>query len=288
MSASAEQRVEQIFAKAICHPLSDLRNARRNCMDDLLDCQPRRADRPARGGTGARSDGPHDVDGARRRAAGDQSAGAGARRHAVDWFRDRADQLRWTRFRKFNHRPASRTSGCGGLFAPVTKDGTLWVGFSEPARRASRLACDRLRQRGQQPLSIVDQPREAPMAASGRIANRRQLISFDQDGTWHLEADRSTTRLRGLFIDPSNTLWLVQEDISTDARCTQPPFSRTNVPETSASGLRKRRTDISGSRTWDTPVERAGRNSSTSRATWFRCCRSHNMRPTCAPPPTAR
>src|SRR4029077_12314197 len=42
------------------------------------------------------------------------------------------------------------------------------------------------------------------------VANSQQLIRFDRDGTWHREERPLSTRVTGIFIDASNTLWVAQ------------------------------------------------------------------------------
>jgi signal transduction histidine kinase len=113
----------------------------------------------------------------------------------------------------------------------IARDGTLWVGFFQAG--AARITPQHVTvydTADGQPLSIVESLREAADGGIWAIANRQQLIRFGKDGAWRLESMASTSRPRGLFIDSSNTLWLVQDGHLHRRPLWQTSYVDTGVP----------------------------------------------------------
>jgi signal transduction histidine kinase/ligand-binding sensor domain-containing protein len=113
----------------------------------------------------------------------------------------------------------------------ITKDGTLWVGFSQSG--AARIMSGRVTLFSRvesEPLVIVTQLREAPDGSIWAIANRLQLIRFGPDGRWLLESTPSSSRVGGIYVDSANTLWLAQGGFLHRRPLAQASYTRTAVP----------------------------------------------------------
>ena len=113
----------------------------------------------------------------------------------------------------------------------ITKDGTLWVGFSQAgAARISRGRVALFSQVESESLVMVNHLREARDGSIWAVANRQQLIRFGTDGAWRRESTPSSTRIGGLYVDSANTLWLAQGGFLHRRPLPRASYTRSEVP----------------------------------------------------------
>ena len=123
----------------------------------------------------------------------------------------------------------------------IAKDGTVWVGLFQAG--AARIKAGRVtvyddsdRERLGLALYLC-QARDGSWA----VANSQQLIRFDRDRTWHREEQPLSTRIAGIFIDASNTLWVAQGGLLYRRSLGQRSYTRTNVPASLTHGFAQTR-----------------------------------------------
>lgn len=119
----------------------------------------------------------------------------------------------------------------------VTADGTIWVGFYEAAARISAGRVTVFSHAESHPFVLVEQLSEALDGSIWAIDGQRYLVRFGSDGTWRREPAASSTRIRGLFIDSANTLWLAQDGFLHRRPLSQASYTQTAVPADVVSGF---------------------------------------------------
>jgi signal transduction histidine kinase len=123
----------------------------------------------------------------------------------------------------------------------ITRDRTIWVGFIQAG--AARIRGGRVTvydHAEKETLFVVLNLCEAHDGSIWAVANNLRLIRFDRDGTWHLDEQPLTTRIFGIFIDASNTLWVAQGGFLYRRPLDQRSYTRTNVPADVAIGFAQR------------------------------------------------
>ncbi len=96
----------------------------------------------------------------------------------------------------------------------ISRDGDLWVGFrSNGVARLSHGRVTLFDPAGQPPLTLVQHIRQSSDGAIWALDRQRRIVRFGSDGNWHQEPTplgEQGGRIRNIFIDASNTLWVDQ------------------------------------------------------------------------------
>jgi hypothetical protein len=118
-------------------------------------------------------------------------------------------------FTEFQARPGEQDLPAGRVESIlISRDGDLWVGFrSNGVARLSHGRVTLFDPAGQPPLTLVQHIRQSSDGAICALDRQRRIVRFGGDGNWHQKPTplgEQGGRIRNIFIDASNTLWIDQ------------------------------------------------------------------------------
>lgn len=118
-------------------------------------------------------------------------------------------------FSTFQPQPGEPDLPAGPVYSVLAaRDGAVWVGFYlGGAARIWRGHVTLFTRADDQRLWAVQDIRQTSDGSIWALSAQQRLVRFGGDGTWHVEpipAGNSGGRIRGIFIDSSDTLWLAQ------------------------------------------------------------------------------
>lgn len=145
------------------------------------------------------------------------------------------------------------------MFAP--KDGSLWVYGVPPATRIQNGVAAVMNRGDHGVIGSLSHMQQSSDGTLWAVSNQRDLMRFGSEAIWHVVPTPTKARLESIFVDSSDTLWLVSDNKLYRRAQGQEAFQSCEVPVYGPANLQEgldHSVWIAGSKPATVPTQHAG------------------------------